>query len=297
MKEREIKKTAGIDVPFGWKDDKAIAVTLNNEDRPNMLIHGGPGSGKTTLLQNIVLNLNVMYKREDVTIAIIDAGLGSSWGKFLPVGPGVEHLHKFYCKANPSARLVSEMFDFFSAMAEFRSKSLNLSDLDDVNMFNDYADEKNKMETVVIIIDDYQRFIGTKSEKAFVRMVKAINEFGYNTDMHLIMSSQSSKGTKVALDPTVWDSFAINICLEADESVVAGTVQKFVNFKSGNYEGYYLMYGDKEPVKFNIGNPCKDKNVELIEDENLAESKKWWDEATAEIFAGLKNGTIKIEKK
>lgn len=297
MREREIKKYAGVDVPFGWKDGKAIAVTLKNEDRSNMLIHGGTGSGKTTLLQNIVSNLNVMYKREDVTIAIIDAGLSSSWGSFLPVGPKVEHLHNFYCKASLASRLTEELFDYFSAMAEFRSKSLNLSDLDDVDMFNSFADAKNKMETVVIIIDEYQRFIGTKSEKSFVRMVKAINEFGYNTDMHLIMSSQSSKGTKVALDNSVWDSFAINICLEADENVVAGTVQKFVPFEHRAYEGYYLMYGDKEPVKFNIGGPCKDKEVELIEDEDTVADRKKRAILKADIILGLKNGTVKIEKR
>lgn len=292
MKELRAKvtnKKAGVIVPFGYDEEKKhiIAMELENSDRPNMLVHGLAGSGKTTLLKSIVNGLNNVYDRKDILISVIDASIGGDWKDFLCNGHKHITLCNDFCYVNPAMLSIADRFDYYSAMAEYRSKSITMKDYDDIDEFNAYEEEKFK--TVVIIIDEYQRFIGTASEKSFVRLVNAISNYGYNTDMHLIMSSQSSKGTKVALTTKIWDDFGIKICLKADELTQKDTVGSLVNFGKHDFDGYYLTYGADEPVKFYVGGGTDSDVILLINEkyDRMAEEAARIKAATNEFVKSI----------
>lgn len=267
MKE-EVNANAGVVVQFGWKDGLPVSVELKKEDRPNMIIHGQAGSGKTTMLQNIVTNLNAMYKPGAININIIDDATMPSWANYVmsnrqTVNGKIVDVCTRYFKANPSLGYTTDMFDYYTSMAEFRAKS-RISSTKDSDEYCIWVEDNNS-DPVVIIVDEYQRFIDTKSEKSFVRMVKAIYEFGAETDMHLIMASQSSKGTKVALGPNIWNSFKINIALKNDPEFIYSTFNKYLDFGNEKYTGYYLEYGKEEPTKFTINKPDTGGYVSLID--------------------------------
>ena len=257
------KKYEGVNVKFGVNDaGEAVAIKLDRTTRPNIRIHGGSGSGKTVLLKTIIGNLNAEYGNSDIDIFMIDASIGGGYRDYVAPKGGQWKI-RFYNYANPMVASCMDVFDYLTAMAEYRVKSLSLYGVDDIESWNNTFPEQ--FRSVVIIIDEYQRFFGTSSEKSFCNMVNTIASVGYDVDMHIIMASQSDKGTKIGLNETARDSFELNICLKCyDELTSTNTVgiPDAMNLKIG--EGFFVQRDSREPVHFKVNAEYEVKNTVVI---------------------------------
>lgn len=188
--ENQKDKTHPLVVPLG-KDVSGNIIEANITKMPHLLIAGSTGSGKSVAINTIITGILMKAKPSEVKLILIDPKMVE-----LNVYNGIPHLlipvvTDARRAAGALQKAVKEMERRYKLFAETSHRNIGEYN-DDVDKFNQTAEDDQKMERlpfIVVIVDelsDLMMVAGHEVEAAIVRLAQMARAAG----LHIIIATQ-----------------------------------------------------------------------------------------------------------
>ncbi|WP_183032355.1 FtsK/SpoIIIE domain-containing protein [Helicobacter pylori] len=196
-----------VSVPVGWDiNHKEVCFEIGNEQN-HTLICGRSGNGKSNFLHVLIQNLAFYYAPDEVQLFLLDYKEGMEFNAY--TDPILEHARLVSVASSVSYGitflkwLCGEMEKRADRFKQFKVKDLS-----------DYR-KHEKMPRLIVVVDEFQVLFSDKKGKGEVeRHLNALLKKGRSYGVHLILATQTMRGTDI--NPSFKAQIANRIALPMD---------------------------------------------------------------------------------
>ncbi|WQS48838.1 DNA translocase FtsK [Helicobacter pylori] len=210
-----------VSVPVGWDiNHKEVCFEIGNEQN-HTLICDHSGSGKSNFLHVLIQNLAFYYALNEVQLFLLDYKEGVEFNAYVADTP-LEH-----------ARLVSVEssvgfgISFLSWLCKEMQERAGLFKQFNVKDLQDYR-KHEKMPRLIVVIDEFQVLFSSTSKEtdAVNRDLTDLLKKGRSYGIHLILSTQTMRGTNISssLKAQIANRIALSMDAEDSDSVLGDDV-------------------------------------------------------------------------
>ncbi len=208
-------------VPVGWDiNHKEVRFEIGKAQN-HTLICGRSGSGKSNFLHVLIQNLAFYYAPNEVQLFLLDYKEGVEFNAYTNPNP-LEH-----------ARLVSVEssvgfgISFLSWLCKEMQERAGLFKQFNVKDLQDYR-KHEKMPRLIVVIDEFQVLFSSTSKEtdAVNRDLTDLLKKGRSYGIHLILSTQTMRGTNISssLKAQIANRIALSMDAEDSDSVLGDDV-------------------------------------------------------------------------
>ncbi len=196
-----------VSVPVGWDiNHKEVCFEIGNEQN-HTLICDHSGIGKSNFLHVLIQNLAFYYAPDEVQLFLLDYKEGMEFNAY--TDPILEHARLVSVASSVSYGitflkwLCGEMEKRADRFKQFKVKDLS-----------DYQ-KHEKMPRLIVVVDEFQVLFSDKKGKGEVeRHLNALLKKGRSYGVHLILATQTMRGTDI--NPSFKAQIANRIALPMD---------------------------------------------------------------------------------
>ncbi len=211
-----------VSVPVGWDINHKEVCFEIGEAQNHTLICGRSGSGKSNFLHVLIQNLAFYYAPNEAQLFLLDYKEGVEFNAY--ADPAIlEH-----------ARLVSVVssvsfgVSFLSWLDKETKKRGELFKQFNVKDLSDYR-KHGEMPRLIVVIDEFQVLFSdstTKEKERVERYLNTILKKGRSYDVHLILATQTMRGTDInkSLMAQIANRIALPMDAEDSESILSDDV-------------------------------------------------------------------------
>lgn len=177
-KNRDGKISTGI----GY-DIEGKPVFASFDSLPHALIGGSTGSGKSVFLSSVITGIIFRYQPKDVRLVLIDfKRVEMNVYNGLPFVAGGRAIDDFEETQDTFVKLTDEMERRYTLLSESRTRNFK--------EYNEKVAEKDKLPSIVIIIDEYADMVSNKGYKELAANIQRIAQKARAAGMYMLIATQ-----------------------------------------------------------------------------------------------------------
>ena len=182
MSEEGRKRDGKISTGIGY-DIEGKPVFASFDSLPHALVGGSTGSGKSVFLSSVITGIIFRYQPKDVRLVLIDfKRVEMNVYNGLPFVVGGKAIDDFDETQEMFVRLTDEMERRYTLLSESRTRNFK--------EYNEKADEKDRLPSIVIIIDEYADMVSNKGYKELAANIQRIAQKARAAGMYMIIATQ-----------------------------------------------------------------------------------------------------------
>ncbi len=150
---------------------------------PHALVGGSTGSGKSVFLSSVITGIIFRYQPKDVRLVLIDfKRVEMNVYNGLPFVVGGKAIDDFDETQEMFVRLTDEMERRYGLLSESRTRNFK--------EYNEKVGEKDRLPSIVIIIDEYADMVSNKGYKELAANIQRIAQKARAAGMYMIIATQ-----------------------------------------------------------------------------------------------------------
>lgn len=259
------------------KDMRGEYKTCSIRKAPNILISGTTGSGKSVFIKNVIMNILMHAKPDEVKLILVDTKRIE-----LPMFNGLPHL---LCSVLTDPKKAALAFQKLVGETECRYSLFDECGVSDIESYNEWVIKENehrsqddkieKLPYIIAVIDELYDMItvaGEETQNSIIRLA----QMGRKAGIHLVISTQLPFADNVTkmIKANIPTRIAFMVATGSDSRAIID--MNGAEDLTGNGDMLFMTSGEKTPVHI-LGPYVSDDEIKRVVDFVCNQQKAQYD--------------------